>query len=359
MHILIVKASAFGDILHALPVLPVLHGLFPGIQIDWVVEEPFAELLAGNPLITRLMVISTKRWRRSLGKGCTYHEVGAVIKKLRTVRYAMVIDLQGNLKSGIVTALARAEDKVGFEYPQLQERINTLFTRRQITMPDGLSHISDQYLALATAALGSSRPIKPPENICLFPSAQQLHEASLLLADTAGHFVVAIHQGTTWQTKYWDIESWVALIRLLQNTIVGVRVVLTCGSDAEYQMAQQTRDAVGDAVQIVSRTPIMVLAALYQQVDLVMGGDTGPLHLAAAVGTPTCSLYRSSDGLRSGPRGERHAIVQVPMVCSPCFKTSCSDDALCRSTLTPDLVFEHLWRHITKNNLIHSKKELA
>jgi heptosyltransferase-1 len=124
-------------------------------------------------------------------------------------------------------------------------------------------------------------------------------------------------------------------------------------------MAQQTRDAAGDVVQIVSRTPIMVLAALYQQVDLVIGGDTGPLHLAAAVGTPTCSLYRSSDGLRSGPRGERHAIVQVPMVCSPCFKTSCSDDALCRATLTPDLVFEHLWRHITKNNLIHSKKELA
>ena len=101
MRVLIVKASAFGDILHALPIVLVLQAECPSIQVDWVVEEPFAELLEGNPLINRVIVVSTKRWRHALTELRTYQEIRAAIRMLRLVRYDLVIDLQGNLKSGI------------------------------------------------------------------------------------------------------------------------------------------------------------------------------------------------------------------------------------------------------------------
>ncbi len=352
MRVLIVKASAFGDILHALPVIAVLQQQCPGIQIDWVVEEPFVELLEGNHSIERVIVISTKRWRRSLTQWGTYCEIRAAITMLRSVQYDLIIDLQGNMKSGIVTRLAKSLDSVGFGLSHLQERINALCTRRQITLPEGAYHITDQYLALVTAALDLPSVSSPQEGACLFPTPKHIHAAADILGDTTGLFVLAIHQGTTWQTKYWDVESWVALIKLFKERVSGIRIVLTCGSDSEIRMAEKTRSAVGDSVQIVKRVPIMTLAALYQQVTLVMGGDTGPLHLAAAVGTATCSLYRSSDGQRSGPRGKRHAIVQVPMDCAPCFKTSCPDDARCRAALTPQLVFDRAWLHVLTNNLV-------
>lgn len=354
MRVLIVKASAFGDILHALPIVLVLQAECPSIQVDWVVEEPFAELLEGNPLINRVIVVSTKRWRHALTELRTYQEIRAAIRMLRLARYDLVIDLQGNLKSGIITGLSKALDKVGFALPQLQERINALFTRRRIPLPAGVFHITDQYQAIATGALRLPNIAPDPEGCCIFPSPQNFQEASTLLGNTTGLFVIAIHQGTTWQTKYWDVESWAALIWMLQDRVPFLRVVLTCGSVDEVEMAQHTKDAIGFGVdiQIIKRVPIMTLAALYKQVPLVMGGDTGPLHLAAAVGTPTCSIYRSSDGLRSGPRGVQHMIVQVPMACTPCFKTSCPDDEICRMALTPQLVFDSVWHHITVHNLL-------
>lgn len=340
MKILIIKASAFGDILHALPIVGSIQSALPGVSIDWVVEEPFMALLSGNPAINRIVVIRTKKWRKRLFDLNTFYEVKNTVCELRREQYDMVIDLQGNLKSGIVTMFTRSQQKVGFARTHLQEKINAFFMHKHVEIPEHIKHITDQYIALVSGALGG--PDLPPagDEPTIFPSEND----EIIVNDIVGpyvhtmHKLVAIHQGTTWQTKFWDIESWILMISLLRKAEPQVRVFLTCGSESEVHMAEQTRQAFDANVIIVQKLPIMSLGALYKRMDVVIGGDTGPIHLAAAVGTPTVSLYRSSDGARSGPRGLKHAVIQVSMPCSPCFKTSCPEDAMCRQSLKADIV---------------------
>ena len=114
MRILILKTSALGDIIHALPVLDYLHQVAPGVRIDWVVEEAFLELLSGNPLIDRLITVSFKRWRKAPFAPRTLREIGVFRKRIQEREYDLVFDIQGNFKSGLVCWLANSKRKIGF-----------------------------------------------------------------------------------------------------------------------------------------------------------------------------------------------------------------------------------------------------
>ena len=114
-EILIVKTSALGDIIHALPVLDYLHTVVPGIEVDWVVEERFREILDENPLIGRVFTVNTKKWRKKLFSPATWREIGAVREELQARSYKIVFDIQGNLKSGVITWLTGCERRYGFE----------------------------------------------------------------------------------------------------------------------------------------------------------------------------------------------------------------------------------------------------
>src|SRR5664279_1453100 len=132
MLVLIIKTSALGDIIHALPVLDYLHQVSPGINIDWAIEEQFSELLSGNPLLSALRVVRTRRWRRHPFTANTIREVRTLWRELRDQNYDMVFDIQGNLKSGIIARATGARQSVGFSSEYLQETVNSLFIRRQI-----------------------------------------------------------------------------------------------------------------------------------------------------------------------------------------------------------------------------------
>jgi heptosyltransferase-1 len=124
MRVLIVKVSALGDIVHALPVLEYLHKAKPGIEIDWVVEEPFREVLEGNPLISELHLVRTKVWRKRPFARDTFHDIRSLKSQLQAKNYDMAFDIQGNLKSGVICRLSGAKTRFGFTSDRLQERIN-------------------------------------------------------------------------------------------------------------------------------------------------------------------------------------------------------------------------------------------
>lgn len=335
MRVLIVKMSALGDIIHALPVLDYLHQVSPGIEVDWIVEEPFREILEGNPLITELHTVRTKVWRKKPFSAATRREIGAVRLALQERDYDLVFDIQGNLKSGLVDWLSGAEKRIGFEREVLQESVNLLFTTRQVPLRRQDYHITDQYLRIVSVSFGRDfNKMKLSSDI--YTSPEDDETARTLLATMSDGLVFLFHYGTTWETKFWFEEAWVDLGKRLLENYPESSILLSWGNEAERAAVTGIAAGIGPGARVLDRFPLKGFAALLKKVDLVVGGDTGPIHIAAAVGTPTVSLYRASDGKRSGPRGPGHVIVQTPIHCAPCFRTECDKNDKCMRTIAVD-----------------------
>lgn len=343
MRVLIVKSSALGDILHALPVLDYLHQAVPGIEVDWVVEEQFREILEGNPLISKVHTVRTKVWRKHPLARATHREIGALKQALRERNYDLVFDIQGNLKSGLVCWLTGVADRIGFEREGLQESANLLFTTRQVPLRPRDRHITDQYLRVVSVPFG--RDFNGMELHTDIPTAPADDAAAeVLLSTLSDGLVFLFHCGTTWQTKLWHDAGWIGLGRAVLDKFPDSSVLLSWGNETEKSTAIRIAAAVGSRARLLDRYSLKGFTALLKKVDLVIGGDTGPIHIAAAVNTPTVSFYRASDGRRSGPRGDRHVVVQSPLHCTACFRTSCDRDAECRQSITVEALMQGIER---------------
>lgn len=337
MRVLIVKMSALGDIIHALPVLDYLHQVSPGIEVDWVVEEPFQEILEGNPLISRLHTVRTKVWRKKPFSVATRREIVAVQQLLRERDYDLVFDIQGNLKSGLVDWLSGADQRIGFEREVLQETVNLLFTTRQVPIRRQDYHITDQYLRIVSVSFGRDfNQMKLSSNISTSPADDEA--ARTLLATLSDGLVFLFHYGTTWQTKFWFEEAWVDLGKRLLENYPESTILLSWGNEPERVVVTGLAAGIGRGARVLDKYSLKGFTALLKKVDLVIGGDTGPTHIAAAVGTPTVSLFRASDGKRSGPRGPGNVVVQTSIHCSPCFRTECDNNDTCMRTISVDTV---------------------
>ena len=338
MRILIVKISAMGDVLHALPVLDYLKQASPGCEIDWVVEEAFADLLSGNPLISKLHTVRFKKWKRKPFSRDTINEILNVRRGLAQRAYDLVIDIQGNIKSGMVAWLSGCPRRVGFSRAATQESLNVLFTNYRIAPRPEDRHITDQYLRIAEASFDLKfSGLQLHTDVCT-REEDDLMADELVKRHRKDGPLFLIHTGTTWQTKFWHEAGWIELGRRITSFFPGAVLLFSWGNDGEGSAAERITTALGDQAVQLEKLSIMRLAAVVKKVNLVMGGDTGIVHLAAAIGTPTVSYYRASDSQRSGPRGEQHAVVQAPMPCARCFRTRCEKDGECRESITPQLL---------------------
>lgn len=337
MRILIVKTSALGDIIHALPVLSCLRALHQDVIIDWVVESRFAELLSGHPDISRIIVVDTKKWRKRPFSTETIMNIIDSVRNVRGKSYDVVFDLQGNFKSGLITLFARASTKVGLAPQYMQERINRLFVNRTGS-PCSSEHISDVYLSTIQSFYNYSCPSDLISKIYTSPE-DDAAAVALLGADTLAP-LVCIHHGTTWETKFWNDDGWVAVAQNILKSYPQGSIVLSSGNPEELKHSNELAKHIGGRVMVLPLLSLKQFIAVLKRMTLVLGGDTGPIHLAAAVGTPTVSLYRSSDGKRSGPRGRKHVCIQSPLECAGCFKTKCSDNIACMHSITPVYVYQ-------------------
>lgn len=332
MKVLIVKVSALGDVVHALPVLAHLHAVHSDMVVDWLVERSFAPLLEGHPLLRRVIHIDTRGWRRQ-GPAVAVRGAWAVGRQLRKERYDVVLDLQGNSKSGLFTWLSGARKRFGFDAGQTREWLNTLTTNYKVSVPPECHHISSRYLRIAHQAFPGETDVPlcgplPVADQAAGAVAAMLEEHSL----TPGEFLVA-HYGTTWETKLWPLDCWIELARSLALED-GRQLVLTWGNDAEKLAAERIAEACQGRAVIWPRGTLQELVALLAGARLVIGADTGPVHIAAAVGTPTVSIFRVTDSLRNGPPGGNHIRIQAPMDCSPCLRKTCDLDRECGRSVT-------------------------
>lgn len=349
MRILIVKMSALGDIIHALPVLDYLRQAVPGVAIDWVVEEQNKTILEGHPLIRNVISINTRTWRKTPFSANTIREINAIVTQLRSESYDAVFDLQGNIKSGIITRLAGVPERYGFDRNGVRESLNLIFTNHHIPLGPEDHQISNRSLKIVSSAFG--------EDYTSFDIGNYIHTgpeddqaAEELLHTISGKTYILFHTGTTWETKKWHQKGWLELGQLVLDRFPTASILFSWGNEQERDEAQKLADELGSRAVLLPRLQLKSFCALLKKVDLVVGGDTGPVHIAAAVGTPTLSFYRSTDAKRNAPQGPTHIALQSSMHCTRCLKRSCPIDKECRLSIQATELLEAITSIIAPKN---------
>ncbi len=344
MKVLIVKISALGDVVHALPVLAYLKSADPDMQIDWMVEQSFAPFLEDHPLINNLYRINLKAWRKS-GLLASVRDTFGIVSDVRKMRYDCVLDLQGNTKSGVFTLTSGAPLRFGFDRESARESLNLLATNRKVSLSEMDHHISDRSLAIAKVAFPGGTVPQEAGPLPVDDEARLEVEQKLTAVNFVESSLVVLHYGTTWVTKHWPLVYWQNLARRLVDEM-GIRPVLTWGNDKELTAVQSIQHACGDKAVIWPRGDLKELTALLARADLVVGGDTGPIHIAAAVGTSTVSIFLVTDPRRNAPRGRGHSHVAADVDCAPCLRKECDHALECGLSISVDTIYNMIVSHI-------------
>ena len=315
-RILLIKPSALGDVVHALPVASTLQRRYPNTPLDWLVEEESADILRGHPALSGVVVSGRRRWLRQLRNPIqalpTVGEIRRFARDLRQRGYDAVLDLQGLLKSAFYVIATRAPVRVGFA--EGREGAPWVLTHR-ISAPPQPVHAVDRYLAFA-AAVDATEAVRE----FLIALGPEDREVAASLLDALPRPRVVLHPAARWRTKLWDVERWRAVAASLQAE--GCGVILT-GSQADSALAESIRAGVTPApVSLAGRLSLKQLAAVLQAVDLMISVDSGPMHIAAALGTPVVALFGPTDPNRTGPLGPG-VILRQALPCSPCLQRRC------------------------------------
>jgi len=338
-RILIVKLSAMGDVVHALPAVTYLRKAAPKAEIHWAVDTRFAELLEGNPGIAKVVSMPIRDWKGRPGSPSTWREARAAARTLRGGKYDLAIDLQGNIKSGVVTYLSGAPLRYGFPREAARERQNLWFTNRRPPTVEEDRHVTAKILRVACAPFGGTFGLDDLKGeIANTPEEAEAAERLLFDAFPGAAPRLAVHPGTTWNTKRMDPAFWSETVRFLRVTFPSMGVFLSWGTEKERQECLAIRYMAGDGVALLPRLGYKALAAVYRACGHMIGPDTGPLHLAAVVGAKTVSVFRGSDGRYAAPSGPGHRFFQAPLPCTACQIKGdkvCPRDAECRATIRP------------------------
>jgi len=335
-RILIVKLSAMGDVLHALPAVAYLRRAAPSAEIHWAVDARFAELLEGNPGIAKVVPLPIKEWKGRLGSPAAWREAITATRALRRERYDAAFDVQGNIKSGVVTFLSGAPIRYGFPREVARERQNLWFTNRRPPASEQDRHVTQKILRVVSAPFGALFAMEELRGeVANIP--EETAAASRLLEELlpGASPCLAVHPGTTWNTKRMDPSFWAESVRILRKTFPGMGTYLSWGSEPEREECDAIRELSGGRVVLLPRLGFRALAAAYRACGHVIAPDTGPLHLAAVAGAKTVSVFRATDGNRNAPVGPDHRFLQAPLPCTACLRRECDRDAECRASLRP------------------------
>lgn len=317
-RILIIKPSSLGDVVHALPVLAVLRRAYPGAHIAWLVNKRFAPLLEGHPLLDEVIRFDRSRFGRMWRSPRVFLDFWRFVADVRRRRFDLVIDLQGLIRSGLLSLFSGARRRLGFA--EAREGAWLCYSQR-VRCPASAQHAVDKNLALAEA-LGL-RVEEPEFPLGLRPTERA--EAQMLLSEAAGESVeafTAVIPGARWETKRWLAERIAALIDRIHADGLPRCVLLGAPADCEFA-GRVVAACQSGAVNLVGRTTLRQLAALLDLADRVVCHDSGPMHLAAALDKPTVAIFGPTNPAQTGPYSQAAAVVTHPVGCAPCYRRMC------------------------------------
>jgi heptosyltransferase-1 len=309
--LLIVRMSAMGDIIHAMPAVAALREVFPKATIGWVVEERWAELLSsplscsGNAatqqLVDKIHIVNTKKWRTSLTASSTRQEIARATKELRRMKYEVAIDFQGLIRSAVVAKLSGAKTIYGYAQPR-ERAARILYTKHVKTHGE---HVVEKNLSLTESVVDrelTAAPLEFPSNGTTERDCERwLHEHKV------ENFVI-LNPGAGWPSKQWPPERYGHLAKNLSQ--LGFKSLINAGP-GEQDLAQTVKAISEDAAEIVECS-IPQLIAFTRRASLFVGGDTGPMHLAAALKIPVVAIFGPTNPARNGPYGTRSIVLRSP-----------------------------------------------
>lgn len=337
-EILIIRLSSIGDIIHCTPVASSLKIAWPDCKITWLVGEVSAELLKGNPDIDEIVVWSREKFEKHLRS----FKVKESLEMWRDLQYKLqgkhfyaVLDIHGLFLTGMIAKQAKTEKRIGLKGAK---ELNSLFMTE--TGKALGKHITDKYLGVL-ACLG----IDSVENRMSFVVSEEARQFARKFLQ--GHAVLPQERilvlvlGTTWTTKNWPRAFFIELIKFLYRDF---RIIL-CGGKAEVEMGREVEIKAGvPIINSIGLTSLLEMAAIIENASVVVAGDTGPLHMAGALGIPTVGMFGPTNPATYAPQGKQHAILFSTLPCSYCHKQKCPEgERKCMESITPEAVAQKVY----------------
>lgn len=296
--ILIVRVSSLGDVVHNMPAIADIRRRHPGVQIDWLVEESFTELVRLVDGVHRAIPFSLRRWRKRLPSPATWSEIGAFRRALAAEHYDLVIDCQGLIKTAWVASWARGPlvglgnrtDGAGYEWP-----VRFFYDKRVAIAPR--THVVERTRQLVAAAIGAPRPEPTDELDFGLNTSRAALALSELGLNLPVPYVVLVH-ATSRVDKQWPEAAWIELGRALVAR--GASLVLPWGSVAERATSERLAKEFGAAAIVPPRLTLPAVVGLLDAAAATVGVDTGLVHIAAALKRPTVELYNFATAWRTG-----------------------------------------------------------
>ena len=337
-RILIVRLGAIGDVVHTLPALAALRRALPEAHLAWAVERGgAAKILRGNPYLDELIELDLQGWRKSLTKRETLTTIRHNIAQLRNAKFDLSLDFQGLLKSAMIAWLPRIPRRIGFAKDVLREPQSAWLLTEQVAADDA-GHVIKKNLELVRH-LGCDVSGKFEFPIPLDPEDERFAEEQ---ADRCDGSLAILNPGGGWATKLWHTSEFAAVADRLWE-VYGIRSAVTYGP-GELSLAQaivaQTRTSTAFALD----STLKQFLALAARAKLFLGGDTGPMHLAAAARTPIVALFGPTSARRNGPFAPDDVVIER-------FDLDCRTDCYrryCSHTSCMKLPVEMVWQGIVK-----------
>jgi lipopolysaccharide heptosyltransferase I len=366
--ILLIKLSALGDIVHALPVLNALRRRYPAAQIDWLATPGFAEFLTLHPAISNVIEFARGEWTTPW-RAAPYVSAAKLIASLRAAEYDLVVDLQGQFRSAIFAFTSGAPVRIGFDRPRAG-RWQTL-TRKMpdeakkhawqgaregsylaythhIALPTLDRHPVERYLGVAPL-LGLDDGV-PDFSFPIPPEAVTRVDALLDYYDIAKARLVVMAPGTNWDTKQWRAEAFTEVARHVRQKNCAVTLI---GSERERALCDEVARLAPGAINLAGETTLPELAALLRRAALCVTNDSGPMHLAVALDRPVVAIFGPTDPVWAGPYRRADAVVRAGVPCSPCYLrrlSECPSDHACMRDVSAATVIDRVDAQLAKQS---------
>lgn len=336
-NILVVKLSAIGDVIHALPVSYAIKETYPEAKVTWVVEPPAYDILKDNPYIDRLIVFEKKKFKSLKGFLANY---GPFTKILNADKFDASLDLQGLFKSAAIAWSAKAPVRLGTcNMRELSDKIS-----KPVVGPNANGHIVERYLDVA-------RELGCKVEKVVFPMEITDHDAQVAqgvlrqagVPEGAKYVVLAV--GANWPNKRWPTRYYAQLSDWLYNKKY-IPVIIGGGALDTQLAGDISAETEIPPISLVGKTSLKQLAYVIMHAQAVVGGDTGPVHLSAGVGQNTVMVMGPTDANRNGPYGQLDNAIEANRPCKYCWKRACPKGLECLSVIHPDMVESKLKQYL-------------
>ncbi|MGN0941106.1 MAG: glycosyltransferase family 9 protein [Selenomonadaceae bacterium] len=330
MNILIVKLSAIGDVIHALPVSYAIKETYPDARVTWVVEPPARDILVDNPYIDEILLFEKKKFKESLSG--FLENFSPFRKKLKAGHFDIALDLQGLGKSAAIAFFSGAKRRYGTA--NMRELSN--YISQPVSGEHANGHIVERYLDVARAIGCKVNEVRFP--VAISERDEKIAKTTLKAAGVPeGKQYAVLAVGANWPNKRWSTTNYAALSGWLYNQHI-IPVFVGGGALDENLVADIISKSEIPPVSVVGKTSLKQLASIIKGAAFTIGGDTGPVHLAAGLKIPTIMLMGPTDANRNGPYGQLANAIEVNRPCRWCWKRACPKGLDCLSAITVDMV---------------------